>query len=213
MRILFIGDVVGKPGRAALGAKLAALREQHGAELAIVNGENSAGGMGINDRSARDIFAAGADVITKWDRSPTVVRTAVSASQIGHPWGEYMYKELGLRNVTFIAQDYTWGHEVELGMIATYKQAGGKVAEASWLRQQAPLSNLVRVHFANASILEKFGTVTNDKESLRITTKFRSDGSHRGLNIHIVVSPDERSGITEVATPVGVVAPPSTNTV
>ena len=58
---------------------------------------------------------AGADNVTKWDRTPTVVRTAVSASQIGHPFGDYLYKELGARNVTFIAQDYTWGHEVALG--------------------------------------------------------------------------------------------------
>ena len=47
---------------------------------------------------------AGADTVTKWDRTPTVVRTAVSASQIGHPWGDYLYKELGLRNVTWRIQ-------------------------------------------------------------------------------------------------------------
>lgn len=76
--------------------------------------------------------AAGADTITKWDRSPTVIRTAVSASQIGHPWGEYMYKELGLRNVTFIGQDYTWGHEVTLGAVRTFKALGGKVATIIW---------------------------------------------------------------------------------
>jgi len=76
--------------------------------------------------------AAGADTITKWDRTPTVVRTAVSASQIGHPWGEYMYKELGLRNVTFIGQDYTWGHEVTLGAVRTYTELGGKVAKIIW---------------------------------------------------------------------------------
>jgi branched-chain amino acid transport system substrate-binding protein len=76
--------------------------------------------------------AAGADSVTKWDRTPTVVRTAVSASQIGHPFGEYMYKELGLRNATFIAQDYTWGQEVSLGMMRTFTEAGGKVARVIW---------------------------------------------------------------------------------
>jgi branched-chain amino acid transport system substrate-binding protein len=78
------------------------------------------------------IDTAGADNITKWDRTPTVVRTAVSASQIGHPFGEYLYKELGARNVTFIAQDYTWGQEVALGMIKTFGDAGGKVAKIIW---------------------------------------------------------------------------------
>lgn len=75
---------------------------------------------------------AGADNMTKWDRTPTVVRTAVSASQIGHPFGDYLYKELGARNVTFIGQDYTWGHEVTLGMIQTFKELGGNVAKLIW---------------------------------------------------------------------------------
>src|SRR5687767_13755642 len=76
--------------------------------------------------------AAGADNVTKWDRTPTVVRTAISSSQIGHPFGEYLYKELGLRNVTFIGQDYTFGHEVTLGAIETFTEAGGKVAKIIW---------------------------------------------------------------------------------
>ncbi len=75
---------------------------------------------------------AGADNVTKWDRTPTVVRTAVSASQIGHPFGDYLYNELKARNVTFIGQDYTWGHEVTLGIIETYKRLGGKVAKLIW---------------------------------------------------------------------------------
>ncbi|NGX98358.1 MAG: ABC transporter substrate-binding protein [Candidatus Afipia apatlaquensis] len=76
--------------------------------------------------------SAGADNITKWERTPTVVRTAVSASQIAHPFGEYLYKELGLRNVTFIGQDYTFGQEVTLGAIKTFTDAGGKVARLIW---------------------------------------------------------------------------------
>jgi metallophosphoesterase (TIGR00282 family) len=64
VRFLFIGDVVGKPGRVGLSRKLPELRERYAADLAIVNGENSAGGMGINEKCAEDIFAAGADAIT-----------------------------------------------------------------------------------------------------------------------------------------------------
>ena len=76
--------------------------------------------------------AAGADTITKWDRTPSVVRTAVSASQIGHPFGDYLYHELKVRNATFIGQDYTWGHEVTLGAVRTFTEAGGKVARIIW---------------------------------------------------------------------------------
>ena len=75
---------------------------------------------------------AGADSVTQWTRTPTVIRTATSSSQIGHPFGDYLYKELGARNVTFIAQDYTFGHEVTLGAVETFKQAGGKIAKIIW---------------------------------------------------------------------------------
>jgi branched-chain amino acid transport system substrate-binding protein len=75
---------------------------------------------------------AGADDITKWDRVPTVVRTALSASQIGHPFGDYLYNDLGLRNVTFIGQDYTFGQEVTLGAIQSFKELGGEVAGLIW---------------------------------------------------------------------------------
>jgi 2',3'-cyclic-nucleotide 2'-phosphodiesterase len=64
MRVLFIGDVVGSPGRRGLRETMPALRERHSPDLVVVNGENSAGGMGITERTANDLFAAGADVIT-----------------------------------------------------------------------------------------------------------------------------------------------------
>jgi 2',3'-cyclic-nucleotide 2'-phosphodiesterase len=64
MRVLFIGDVVGGPGRRGLKAAMPELRERHRPDLTIVNGENSAGGMGITEKTANAIFEAGADVIT-----------------------------------------------------------------------------------------------------------------------------------------------------
>jgi metallophosphoesterase (TIGR00282 family) len=64
MRVLFIGDVVGSPGRQGLREAMPALRERHSPDLVIVNGENSAGGVGITERTARDLFETGADVIT-----------------------------------------------------------------------------------------------------------------------------------------------------
>jgi metallophosphoesterase (TIGR00282 family) len=64
MRVLFIGDVVGGPGRRGLRETMPQLREQHAPDLTIVNGENSAGGIGITERTANDLFGAGAGVIT-----------------------------------------------------------------------------------------------------------------------------------------------------
>jgi metallophosphoesterase (TIGR00282 family) len=64
VKVLFIGDVVGGPGRRGLRDAMPALREQHAPDLVIVNGENSAGGMGITEKTAGEIFRAGAGVIT-----------------------------------------------------------------------------------------------------------------------------------------------------
>ncbi len=57
MRVLFIGDVVGSPGRRGLREAMPALREAHAPDLVIVNGENSAGGMGITERTLNGKFA------------------------------------------------------------------------------------------------------------------------------------------------------------
>jgi len=62
--ILFVGDVCGRPGRAALRKLLPELRREHDAHFAIVNGENSAAGFGITPDTAAEMFDAGADVIT-----------------------------------------------------------------------------------------------------------------------------------------------------
>jgi len=64
MKVLFIGDVVGGPGRRGLAAAMPELRERYAPELIVVNGENSAGGMGITEKTARALFDAGAGAIT-----------------------------------------------------------------------------------------------------------------------------------------------------
>jgi metallophosphoesterase (TIGR00282 family) len=64
MKLLFIGDVVGSPGRRGLAAAAPVLKERFAPDLIVVNGENSAGGLGITENTARDIFDVGADVIT-----------------------------------------------------------------------------------------------------------------------------------------------------
>jgi len=64
MKLLFVGDVVGSPGRQVLEAALPTLREEHQPDWVVVNGENSAGGLGITPKTARAFFEMGADAIT-----------------------------------------------------------------------------------------------------------------------------------------------------
>lgn len=67
MRILFIGDIVGQPGRAAVKALLPDFLSRRSVDFVVANGENSAGGSGITPKTAEEIFSAGVDVITSGD--------------------------------------------------------------------------------------------------------------------------------------------------
>ena len=72
MRILFLGDVVGRSGRDAVSARLPGLRDRLNPDLVVINGENASHGFGLGPDMAEAMFAAGADAITlgnhAWDR-------------------------------------------------------------------------------------------------------------------------------------------------
>lgn len=67
MRILFIGDIVGRSGRDKLAEVLPRLKKQHAIDVSIVNGENAAHGFGMTPAICRDMLTLGADVITAGD--------------------------------------------------------------------------------------------------------------------------------------------------
>ena len=64
MRVMIVGDVVGRPGRRAIRTLLPRLREQEAADFVVVNGENAAAGFGITDSCVRQLLDSGADCIT-----------------------------------------------------------------------------------------------------------------------------------------------------
>ncbi|MEW6459061.1 MAG: TIGR00282 family metallophosphoesterase [Bacillota bacterium] len=72
MRLLMIGDVVGRPGRRACRVEVEHLVRDHGVDLVIANGENAAGGNGITREIANELFSCGIDVLTMgnhvWDK-------------------------------------------------------------------------------------------------------------------------------------------------
>ncbi|HEY8487016.1 MAG TPA: TIGR00282 family metallophosphoesterase [Limnochordales bacterium] len=72
MRLLLVGDVVGRPGRRAVAALLPSVVQELRADLVVANGENSAGGFGLTPATAAELFSAGVHVITTgnhvWDR-------------------------------------------------------------------------------------------------------------------------------------------------
>ena len=76
MRLLFIGDIVGKPGRKAIRYFLPRLRDTLDLDFIIANGENMAGGSGVTPSTATEVFEAGVDVMTcgdhLWDKREVI---------------------------------------------------------------------------------------------------------------------------------------------
>jgi hypothetical protein len=89
IKILFLGDVVGRPGRRLVGDLLPSLVGRHSVDLTIANGENAAGGLGLTVKAAEELFESGVDLLTSGnhiyrhreicdylDRSRRVIRPA-----------------------------------------------------------------------------------------------------------------------------------------
>jgi hypothetical protein len=103
MKLLFVGDVVGRGGREALTALMPALRAETGAGFCIANGENIAGGGGLTRKCVEELLAAGVDVVTAgdhvWDQKEfaeqigelgRVLRPAnLPPGQPGRGWGVF----------------------------------------------------------------------------------------------------------------------------
>ena len=77
MRLLFLGDMVGRSGRSIVYDRLPGLIADHAIDFVIVNGENAAGGFGVTEQILTDTLGAGADVMTTgnhvWDQREALV--------------------------------------------------------------------------------------------------------------------------------------------
>ncbi|MEK7675956.1 MAG: TIGR00282 family metallophosphoesterase [Verrucomicrobiota bacterium] len=108
VKILFIGDIVGAPGRRAVKELVPKLQVQHGLDLVIANGENAAGGSGITVNTAAEIFSAGVNIITTGD----------------HLWDQKEVNNLLLQETRFLRPlNYPPG---TIGQGSTVFQAEGK---------------------------------------------------------------------------------------
>ena len=151
MKLLFIGDIVGGPGRKAVRKLLPVLRDKHGLDVVIANGENAAGGNGITPDTASEIFGAGVDVITSGDHAWD--QQEVGALMEGEPrflrplnyppgtpgQGSTLFEKEGLPTLGVInLQGRTFMRELENPFLAVR-------AEVARLRSRAPVI-LVDIH-------------------------------------------------------------------
>lgn len=77
-------------------------------------------------------FLMAPDDLTQRKRAKWIIRTGWTSSQPSHPFGEYAYKELGLRKIVTIGYDYAFGWEVIGGFQRTFEEAGGRIIQKLW---------------------------------------------------------------------------------
>jgi metallophosphoesterase (TIGR00282 family) len=109
LRILFVGDIMGEPGRRTVRRLLPDLIERHGIDLTVANGENASGGMGMTVKVVEELLAAGADVITSgnhiWKQKEMVTAIA-SQPKVLRP-ANYPESAPGVGEGVFTARDGT----------------------------------------------------------------------------------------------------------
>ena len=100
MRLLFVGDVVGRSGRAAVTERLPGLKRDWKLDCVIVNGENAAGGFGITEAIYNEMIDAGADAITggnhSWDQREALV--FIERAPRLHPPAQLSARHAGARH-------------------------------------------------------------------------------------------------------------------
>ncbi len=105
MRILFVGDVFGPPGRRAIETRLPGLRDELGIDFCVVNGENAADGMGLTAKLAGKLLSSGADVVTlgnhTW-RHRDIVDVLTSSDRVIRP-ANLGGKDIPGRGLTVVA--------------------------------------------------------------------------------------------------------------
>jgi metallophosphoesterase (TIGR00282 family) len=76
VKVLFIADIVGKPGRQAISLELHRLVDRYKVDLVVANGENAAGGFGLTEETARELFGYGINLLTSgnhiWDKKDSI---------------------------------------------------------------------------------------------------------------------------------------------
>lgn len=150
MRLLYLGDVVGRAGRAAITGRLANLRQRLKADFVIVNGENATSGIGLTSDHAKLLLDAGADVVTLGDhafdqrdmlsgieREPRIIRP-LNFSKAAPGVGARVYEAPGGRKV-LVAQ--------VLGQVFMKRPFDDPFSEVERVLKSHPLGGLVQASF------------------------------------------------------------------
>jgi metallophosphoesterase (TIGR00282 family) len=203
MRILFIGDVVGRTGREAVAARLPGLRDALRVDLAVVNAENASHGFGLAPDMADALFAAGADVITlgnhAWDRKeiiPYIAETPRLLRAVNFPpgtpgAGSALVEVAGGRRALVLQ---TMGRlfmdplddpfRTTADLLARHRLGGTVAAILVDFHAEASSEKMAFAHFLDGQVSAVIGTHTHcpsaDAQVLPGGTAFQSDAGMSG---------------------------------
>src|SRR5690348_11580759 len=203
MRILFIGDVVGRTGREAVAAALPNLREALRIDLAVVNAENASHGFGLAPDMASALFSAGADVITlgnhAWDRKEIIPYIAETPRVIrplnfppGTPGGGSVVVDVGRGRRALVVQamgrlfmdplDCPFRSTAEA--LSRHRLGGTVAAIFVDFHAEASSEKMAFAHFLDGQVSAVVGTHTHcpsaDAQILTRGTAFQSDAGMSG---------------------------------
>jgi 2',3'-cyclic-nucleotide 2'-phosphodiesterase len=203
MRILFVGDVVGRSGREAAAAALPRLRESLRVELAVVNAENASHGFGLAPEMADGLFAAGTDVITlgnhAWDRKEIIPYIAETPRLLralnfppGTPGAGFAVVEVGDGRRALVLQamgrlfmdplDDPFRTTADL--LGRYRLGGTVSAIIADFHAEASSEKMAYAHFLDGQVSAVIGTHTHcpsaDAQILPGGTAFQSDAGMSG---------------------------------
>jgi len=203
MRLLFIGDVVGRSGREAVAARLPGLREALRIDLAVVNAENASHGFGLAPDMAATLLAAGADVITlgnhAWDRKEIIPYIAETPRLIrplnfppGTPGAGAVAVDVGGGRRALVIQamgrlymdalDCPFRGTAE--MLAKHRLGGTIAAILVDFHAEASSEKMAFAHFLDGQVSAVIGTHTHcpsaDAQVLPGGTAFQSDAGMSG---------------------------------
>ena len=203
MRILFIGDIVGRSGREAVAASLPRLRETLRIDLAVVNAENASHGFGLAPEMAAALFTAGTDVITlgnhAWDRKEIIPYIAETPRVIrplnfppGTPGGGSVIVDVGRGRRALVLQamgrlfmdalDCPFRGTASL--LAKHRLGGTVSAVFVDFHAEASSEKMAFAHFLDGQVSAVIGTHTHcpsaDAQVLPGGTAFQSDAGMSG---------------------------------
>ncbi|MBO0735988.1 MAG: YmdB family metallophosphoesterase [Alphaproteobacteria bacterium] len=202
MRILFCGDVMGRPGRESVRKHVPRLRQEFGLDLVVLNAENAAGGFGLTERLCGELYEHGVDILTTgnhvWDqrelipyidRDPRVLRPAnfpkgtPGAGWRLHPVGERRALVINLMGRLFMdALDDPFARLD--GILADHRLAEDVAAIVVDFHAEASSEKMAMGHFADGRVSAVFGshshTPTADWQILPGGTAYQTDAGMCG---------------------------------